>query len=143
MDRRDMFIAALGIVAKSSVSEAKTPAGSPAHRVVDRSSAERYEWGGVSEGWRFLNSPDLSVIQERVPAGAGEVRHRHLKAHQFFFVLSGTATIEFEDGDVVFGAGQGVEVAPGLRHRFVNRSDHDVEFLTISAPTTKGDRIED
>jgi mannose-6-phosphate isomerase-like protein (cupin superfamily) len=51
--------------------------------------------------------------------------------------------IEFEDGDIVFGPGQGVEVAPGLLHRFVNRSDRDVEFLTISAPTTIGDRVED
>ena len=110
---------------------------------MDRSTAEHYVWGGVSSGWRLLNRSDLSVIQERVPPAAGEVRHRHLKARQFFFVLSGTATIEFEDGDVDFGPGQGVEIAPGLRHRFVNRSNCDVEFLTISAPTTAGDRIED
>jgi mannose-6-phosphate isomerase-like protein (cupin superfamily) len=90
-----------------------------------------------------VNASDLSVIQERVPPGAGEVRHRHLKARQFFFVLSGIATIEFEDGDVAFSAGEGVEVAAGLRHRLVNRSDGDLVFLTISAPTTAGDRVED
>jgi mannose-6-phosphate isomerase-like protein (cupin superfamily) len=83
------------------------------------------------------------VVLERVPAGAVEVRHRHLKARQFFFVLSGTATIEFDDGEVTFSTGQGVEVEPGLRHRFVNRTEYDVEFLTVSAPATSGDRIEE
>jgi len=57
--------------------------------------------------------------------------------------VTGAATIEFDDGAVDFGPGQGVEVAPGLRHRFINRSDQDVVFLTISAPTTTGDRTED
>ncbi len=143
MDRREMVIAGLTVVFKPNLRDGNTPTGSSNHRVADRSAAEHYEWGGVCDGWRFLNASDLSVIQERVPPGAGEVRHRHLKARQFFFVLSGTATIEFEDGDIVFGPGQGVEVAPGLHHRFVNRSERDVEFLTISAPTTTGDRVED
>ena len=37
-------------------------------------------------------------------------------------------------------AGQGLHVAPGTQHRFVNRSDADVVFLVISSPTTAGDR---
>jgi mannose-6-phosphate isomerase-like protein (cupin superfamily) len=137
-----MVVAALGIALKSNLTDGSTQSPST-HRVVDKSNAEHYVWGEVSEGWRLLNAQDLSVIRERVPPGAGEIRHRHLKAHQFFFILSGTATIEFEDGATDLGAGQGVEIAPGLRHRFVNRSNSDVEFLTISAPTTKGDRVED
>lgn len=111
--------------------------------IADQSTSEHYAWGGVCDGWRLLDRPDLSVIRERVPAGAAEVRHRHHQARQFFFVLAGMATIEFDDDQAVFGPGQGVEVAPGVRHRFVNRSDQDVEFLVISAPTTAGDRDED
>lgn len=111
--------------------------------VADPSTSEHYTWGGVCDGWRLLARPDLSVIRERAPAGAGEVRHRHHKARQFFFVLTGAATVEFEHDHVDVGPGQGVEVAPGVRHRFVNRSDQDVEFLVISAPTTAGDRVED
>jgi mannose-6-phosphate isomerase-like protein (cupin superfamily) len=144
MDRRDVVVGGLGAALTSTLGEAAAPAtGSSSHAAVERATAEHYTWGKVSEGWRFLNRPDLSVIQERVPPGAGEVRHRHLKARQFFYVLTGAATLEFDDGDVDFGPGQGVEVAPGLRHRFINRSDQDVVFLTISAPTTTGDRIED
>ena len=102
--------------------------------------AEHYVWGEVCEGWRLLRHPELSVIRERVPPGASEVRHFHERARQFFYVLSGTATLEFETGPVSFGVGQGVHVPPGRPHRFCNLSSDDVVFLVISAPTTEGDR---
>jgi len=111
-----------------------------AHCTSDTGTAEHYTWGGVCDGWHLLKNPALSVIQERVPPGAGEARHFHSHARQFFFVLSGTATMEFESDAVTFGAGQGLHVPPGTRHRFVNRSDADVVFLVISSPTTAGDR---
>lgn len=107
---------------------------------TDKSNAEHYIWGEVSEGWHLLKQPDLSVIHERVPPGAGEVRHYHSRARQFFFALSGTATLELEAGPVTFHAGQGVHVPPGARHRLTNISDSPVEFLVISSPTTAGDR---
>jgi mannose-6-phosphate isomerase-like protein (cupin superfamily) len=53
-------------------------------------------------------SSNLSVKQERVPPGAGELAHFHFRAHQFFFVLSGEATLELEDGSVQLRPGQGV-----------------------------------
>ena len=109
--------------------------------VSDTATAEHYTWGGACDGWRLLADPALSVIQERVPPSVGEARHYHAKARQFFYVLSGTASMEFEDGVVAFGAGQGLHVPPGTPHRFVNRSDADVVFLVISAPSTHGDRI--
>lgn len=110
------------------------------HRPVDRENAEHYIWGEVSDGWHLLKQPDLSVIHERVPAGAGELRHYHSKARQFFFVLSGSATLELDTGDVTFHAGQGVHVPPGVAHRLTNNSNSSVEFLVISSPTTAGDR---
>lgn len=108
--------------------------------VVDRGNSEHYVWGEVSEGWHLLKQPDLSVIHERVPPGAGEVRHYHSGTRQFFFVLSGSATLEFETGPVTFHAGQGVHVPPGTPHRFANASDAPVEFLVVSAPAAAGDR---
>ena len=69
--------------------------------VADLSNVEHYVWGEACDGWRLLNCLDLTVIQERVPAGAGEVAHVHAKSRQFFFVLSGTATMEFEDRGTV------------------------------------------
>lgn len=110
---------------------------------IDRRSAEHYTWGEVCDGWRLLAGQDLSVIEERVPPGAAEVRHTHDRARQFFYVLTGTATLEFDDGMVSFSAGQGVHVAPGVRHRFVNGSSDEVVFLVISSPSTAGDRRED
>jgi len=109
--------------------------------VSDISTAEHYTWGGVCDGWHLLKDASLSVIQERVPPSAGEAPHFHVRAHQFFYVLSGTATMEFEDRKVVFGPNQGLHVPPNTRHRFVNDSDADVVFLVISSPTTAGDRV--
>jgi mannose-6-phosphate isomerase-like protein (cupin superfamily) len=109
--------------------------------VSDISSAEHYTWGGVCDGWHLLKHPALSVIQERVPASAGEALHFHVNARQFFYVLSGVATMEFEGRSVTFGPNQGLHVPPDTPHRFANHSDADVVFLVISSPTTAGDRI--
>ena len=112
-----------------------------AQDVSDISTAEHYTWGGVCDGWHLLKDPALSVIQERVPPSAGEAPHFHVRARQFFYVLSGTATMEFGDKKVTFGPNQGLNVPPNTPHRFVNYSDADVVFLVISSPTTAGDRI--
>lgn len=103
-------------------------------------NAEHYVWGGDCDGWHLLKHPDLSVIRERVPPGRGEIRHYHSRARQFFFVLTGRAVLEFDDGVVDFGPGEGVHVLPGVHHRFVNKGPGPVEFLVISSPTTLGDR---
>ncbi|HTV00951.1 MAG TPA: cupin domain-containing protein [Luteitalea sp.] len=108
--------------------------------VVDRTSAIHYTWGNVCEGWRLLAGADLAVIEERVPAGAGEVRHVHRRARQFFYVLEGQARMEFDGRAVQLHVGQGVEVSPGVPHRFANDGAVDVRFLVISSPSTAGDR---
>lgn len=104
-------------------------------------TAEHYVWGQGCDGWRLLNNPTLSVIQERVPPGHGEVRHYHPTARQFFYVLVGKACLEFDGVAAELGPGEGLEVPPGVPHRFCNRSDDVVEFLVISSPTTTGNRI--
>ena len=111
-------------------------------RAVDTHLAEHYTWGGVCDGWRLLADADLTVIEERVPAGAAEVRHVHARARQFFYVLAGDARLEFDDHVVDVRAGQGVHVPPGVPHRFVNAGDGDVRFLVISSPSTAGDRVD-
>lgn len=108
---------------------------------TDINSAEHYEWGDQCDGWHLLKQADLSVIQERVPPGAAEIMHLHLHARQFFYVLSGTATLEFDGRRQSFTSGQGVHVPPGVPHRFANHGETDVVFLVISSPSTAGDRI--
>lgn len=110
-------------------------------QMSDWQNAEHYRWGEVCDGWHLLRREDLSVIQERVPPGAGEVRHAHRAARQFFYILQGEASIEFDEKVLTLKQGQGVEVPPGVAHRFANRSAEDVLFLVISSPSAHGDRI--
>lgn len=104
-------------------------------------NAEHYMWGDVCDGWYLLQRDEMSVIQERVPAGGAEVMHYHTQARQFFFILGGEGTMVLEDQEVVLRKGQGIEIIPQVKHRFENRSDLAVDFLVISVPSTRGDRI--
>ena len=58
-------------------------------------NAEHYVWGEICDGWRLLQRDDMSIIQERVPAGGAEVMHFHQFARQFFYVLEGQGTMIF------------------------------------------------
>lgn len=109
-----------------------------------KASAEHYTWGGDCDGWHLVRAADggLSVIHERMPAGRAETRHYHEKSRQFFFVLSGTLTLEVEGRPHAVPVGHGLEIAPLARHQALNRTDGPIEFLVISQPTTRGDRVE-
>jgi len=109
--------------------------------VISIENAEHYIWGDVCDGWRLLQHDDMSVIQERVPAGAMEVMHYHNSARQFFYILKGEGIMIFEGQEVTLKKDQGIEIAPQVKHQFRNQSTADVHFLVISVPPTKGDRI--
>jgi quercetin dioxygenase-like cupin family protein len=105
-------------------------------------SARHYVWGGICDGWHLLEGDDLSVIEERVPPGATEVRHRHVRSRQFFYVLEGLATLELDGATHVLQRGEGLHVAPGAAHQLRNDSAEDIRFLVVSAPKSHGDREE-
>ncbi|KEO85247.1 cupin domain-containing protein [Tumebacillus flagellatus] len=109
---------------------------------ISKQEAEHYMWGGVCDGWHLVKTQGLSVIQERMPAGAAEIRHYHEVSRQFFYVLQGRLTLEVEGEVAVLGVQEGLEVAPHRPHQARNDSLEDVEFLVISQPTTRGDRID-
>jgi mannose-6-phosphate isomerase-like protein (cupin superfamily) len=109
-------------------------------RPINTTNAEHYVWGEISDGWRLLDGDDLSVIEERVPAGGEEERHAHVHARQFFYVLEGTAVMRTDNGDVPLEARSGIEIAPGVGHQFTNPGPRDVRFLVISTPNSRGDR---
>lgn len=67
---------------------------------ISKSNAEHYIWGDNCDGWYLVNNNDLSIIHERMPQNTLEVRHYHNHSQQFFFVLSGTATLEV-DGTII------------------------------------------
>jgi len=110
-------------------------------QTVSISNAEHYLWGDVCDGWHLLKREDMSVIQERVPAGRAEAMHYHQVARQFFFILNGEGTMVFEDREVKLQKGSGLEIPPGVKHQFCNKSQSEVHFLVISVPSTRGDRI--
>jgi mannose-6-phosphate isomerase-like protein (cupin superfamily) len=107
---------------------------------VSMPDAEHYVWGDGCDGWHLLKRDDLSVIRERVPPGAAEVRHRHARSRQFFYVLDGTAVLDVAGTRHVLDAGRGLHVPPGVAHQFRNESAADVHFLVVSAPRSHGDR---
>jgi methyltransferase (TIGR00027 family) len=103
-------------------------------------SAEHYTWGQGCDGWHLVKQDGISVIQERMPAGTGEERHRHAKSRQFFFVLSGALELEMEGVTHSLMAGSGLEVPPGTAHKASNPGPAVVEFLLLSNPPAHGDR---
>jgi len=109
---------------------------------VSKSSAPHYKWASICDGWYLIDTPGLGVVEERVPSGAEEVCHYHNLARQFFYVLSGTAVLEMEGREHQIPAGSGIEIAPGVQPKFMNKCDQDVVFLVISAPSTKADRVD-
>ena len=109
--------------------------------MISKDTAEHYNWGDGCDGWHLVKQAELSVIHERMPPGTAEVRHYHERARQFFFVLSGEATLELNQKQQIIHPFQGVEVPPGVPHQIFNHSGADVEFLVISQPTTRGDRV--
>jgi mannose-6-phosphate isomerase-like protein (cupin superfamily) len=108
---------------------------------VSTATALHYVWGSSCDGWHLVQHSSLSVIQERMPPGAAEVRHAHVRARQFFFILSGTAVLEAAGIEHELRVGQGLEVAPGVPHQIFNRSAEALELLVISAPPSHGDRM--
>ncbi|UOQ70885.1 cupin domain-containing protein [Hymenobacter cellulosilyticus] len=88
-----------------------------------------------------MKTATLSIIQERMPAGTSEVSHYHQRAHQFFFVLAGTATLVVNGVTHHLQAQQGLEVPPLTPHQLRNESAADLVFTVTSQPPSHGDRI--
>lgn len=112
---------------------------------TNRANAEHYQWGGPQgtdcDGWHLVRTPELSVIEERMPASSEEVRHAHRRARQFFYLLAGELTMEVEGREHTLLCGDGLEVAPGWWHQAMNRSGEEVRFVVVSQPPSHGDRI--
>jgi mannose-6-phosphate isomerase-like protein (cupin superfamily) len=107
---------------------------------VSTASAEHYTWGDGCDGWHLVRAPGLSVIEERMPPGTAEARHRHAAARQLFYVLEGELQMEVEGVVHTLGARTALEIAPGVAHQARNASAADVRFLVVSQPPSHGDR---
>lgn len=109
--------------------------------VISIENAEGYNWGENCIGWHLVKSKDLSVIQESVQQGSTEVKHYHQKSEQFFYVLSGIATIDLEGHRYQLKPKQGLHIDPGKAHQLSNQHTQELMFLVISTPPSHGDRV--
>jgi len=109
--------------------------------MIDRNKAEHYTWGQNCDGWHLLKSSEVSIIQERMPSNTFEIRHMHKKSRQFFFILSGEATIEVNGEIQHLQVNQGIEIPPQTSHQIMNKSNDVLDFVVISCPPSHGDRI--
>ena len=110
--------------------------------IVSTKTARHYLWGVNCDGWHLASTPGLSVIQERVPYGSSESRHLHNRAEQFFYVLSGIATLEVSGTTHLLGPSEGFHVPAGVPHTLSNCHEQVLEFLVVSTPPSHGDREE-
>ena len=110
-------------------------------RIASRENAEHYNWKKVCDGWHFVQRDDLSIIVEKMPPHTAEDMHYHRQARQFFYILSGEATMRFTDQEEVLNAGEGVEIDPGEAHQMTNNSDTEIEFLVVSMPKSHEDKV--
>lgn len=110
---------------------------------MTRDQAYHYRWGKGCDGWVFVARDDLLVIEERMPPGTSEHRHRHERARQFFQVKAGALVIEVEGSVHTLAPGDGLEIAPGERHQVMNQGSADAWFINVSSPSAHGDRVND
>jgi len=106
-----------------------------------KENSEHYNWGSNCSGWHLVNSEKLSVIEELMPANTSEQKHYHNFSEQYFYILKGTATFEIEKEIIEVNKGEGIHINPQVVHRIANNNPSDLEFIVISQPTTRGDRI--
>lgn len=108
--------------------------------VVSIFNTEYFRWGTTTDAWRLLESPNLSITQERIPPGEQEPRHYH-HAQQFIFILFGQASIEIDNQVYQLRSRQGIEIRGSSPHQLRNDGVHELVYLVISAPSVKSDRL--
>ena len=109
--------------------------------MISKANAEHYTWGQGCDGWYLVKDDQMTVIQERMPPGTAETLHKHARARQFFFVLTGLAVMEHGGVATTLAPGTGLEVPPGVPHRILNKSNTDLEILVTSLPPSHADRV--
>ncbi len=107
-----------------------------------KKNAEHYLWGQNCDGWRLLDSPGLSVIEEQMPANTSEVLHYHHQTQQVFYILSGMATFQLDGEIMQVTANESIHVPCKMLHKISNEQTASLHFLLVSEPTSHADRID-
>jgi len=107
-----------------------------------KDNSEHYKWGNNCSGWHLVKSQNLSIIQELMPPNTSEQKHYHNFSEQFFYILKGEATFEIGKEIIIIKEGNSIHINSQKKHKIINETNLNLEFLVISQPTTEGDRID-
>src|SRR4051812_24646085 len=105
------------------------------------SCLKHYKWGNDCDGWNLVEDLHLSVKLENMPPHTAEALHFHQQAGQFFFILSGMATFEIDGEWVTVKSNEGLHIRARQKHRILNETNEELEFVLTSTPSTASDRI--
>lgn len=109
---------------------------------TNKQNSKHYFWGKKCSGWHLVQSNDLHIIEEMMPPNTAETKHYHNIAQQFFYILKGIATFEIEEETYEIQTREGLQILPKMHHQISNLHHEPLEFLVISHPTTRGDKVE-
>jgi len=108
---------------------------------ISKENSEHYYWGEKCSGWHLVKSENISIIEELMPPNTKEQKHYHNFSEQFFQILNGIGTFEIDDQIIEVEKGSGIHILPKIKHSIKNNTSENLEFIVISHPTTRGDRI--
>ena len=101
-----------------------------------------YKWGDNCDGWNLIGKPEIGIKQELMPAYTAEKLHYHSRAEQFFFILKGKATFLIEGEKTMLNANEGLCIQAGDKHKIMNDTADNLEFILCSYPSTQNDRTD-
>lgn len=111
-------------------------------KLIDIESAEHYKWGKNCDSWKLVHEENISVKFERIPPLASEKLHIHSRSQQTFYILKGIAVFEVENKRHKVQSKQGILIDANEKHRIINETNSELDFLVISCPPTDNDRKE-
>ena len=110
---------------------------------VSKSTKKAYQWGDGGISWPLVETMGLLVVEETLAPGGSEKHHYHNQAVQCFYMLVGSAVMQFADGqNVEIDTDMTLHIPPETCHAIVNQTGEEIRFLVISAPSSRGDRHE-
>lgn len=74
-----------------------------------------------------------SLAEASVPPKGATERHYHKVSEEFYYILSGTGTVEIDGETREVGPGDGILIPAGAWHQ-ISAADADLNFLCCCAP---------
>jgi mannose-6-phosphate isomerase-like protein (cupin superfamily) len=99
----------------------KNPSGEEIYEMIGRLS----EVGGTIHH---------SVVHVVIPPGKSSHAHYHKVSEETYYILKGVGLMIVDTKEFRLEPGQACLIKPFETHQIFNKEEHDLEFLTVSAP---------